>query len=72
MYWVSRDELDVMAGRCFKLCRPLRAEPLLRAVLARYDAAYVRETALYRTWLYLYLDAGEIEQVVRSPARVRP
>ncbi|KWW99121.1 Transcriptional regulator [Carbonactinospora thermoautotrophica] len=67
VYWVSRDELDVMAGRCFtELHRPLRAEPLLRAVLARYDAAYVRETALYRTWLAdTYLDAGEIEQAVR-------
>jgi hypothetical protein len=52
VYWVSRDELDVMAGRCFaELRRPLKAEPLLSSVLGRYDATFARERSLYLTWL---------------------
>ncbi|MGH3342730.1 MAG: helix-turn-helix domain-containing protein [Carbonactinosporaceae bacterium] len=64
VYWVDRDELDVLAGRCLtELRRPLKAEPLLRSVLARYDESRARETSLYLTWLAEgYLHANEIEQ----------
>lgn len=68
VYWVSRDELDVMAGRCFaELRRPLKAEPLLSSALSRYDAGFPRERALYLTWLAdTYLDAGEVEQAAAT------
>jgi tetratricopeptide (TPR) repeat protein len=68
VYWVSRDELDVMAGRCFaELRRPLKAEPLLSAVLTRYDASFARERALYLTWLAdTYVWAGEVDQAVAT------
>lgn len=68
VYWVSRDELDVMAGRCFaELRRPLTAEPLLSSALTRYDAGFARERALYLTWLAdTYVCAGEIEQAAAT------
>jgi hypothetical protein len=70
VYWVNRDELDIMAGRCFtELRRPLRAEPLLRSVIARYDGTHVREVALYLTWLAdTYAHAGEIDQAAATAA----
>jgi len=71
VYWVDRDELDVMAGRVYtELRRSLRAEPLLRSVLARYDQARARESALYLTWLAdTYIHAGEIEQAAATAGR---
>jgi len=68
VYWVSRDELDVMAGRCFaELRRPLKAEPLLSSVLDRYDASFARERSLYLTWLAdAYVWAGEIDQAAAT------
>jgi transcriptional regulator with XRE-family HTH domain len=68
VYWVSRDELDVMAGRCFaELRRPLKAEPLLSSVLSRYDNSFARERALYLTWLAdTYVYAGEVEQAAAT------
>ncbi|HEY3003649.1 MAG TPA: helix-turn-helix transcriptional regulator [Kribbellaceae bacterium] len=70
VYWVDRDELDVMAGRVYtELRRPLRAEPLLRAALDRYDPARTREFALYLTWLAdTYIHAGEIDQAAITAA----
>ncbi|MGH3328396.1 MAG: helix-turn-helix domain-containing protein [Streptomycetales bacterium] len=71
VYWVDRDELDVMAGRCLtELRRPLKAEPVLRSVLTRYDASRARETGLYLTWLAdSYLHANEIEQACATAAQ---
>lgn len=68
VYWVSRDELDVMAGRCFaELRRPLKAEPLLSSVLGRYDATFARERSLYLTWLAdTFVWAGEIDQAAAT------
>ncbi|WP_280203990.1 helix-turn-helix domain-containing protein [Nocardia farcinica] len=52
VYWLNRDEIDVMAGRCHvELGDPVRAEPLLARVIERYPAHHERERALYRTWL---------------------
>ncbi|MFJ1954536.1 helix-turn-helix transcriptional regulator [Streptomyces microflavus] len=72
LYWCSRDESDVMAGRVFtETHRPLRAVPLLTAALQRYDTTHVREVALYSSWLaQAYVDANEIDEAVAVAARV--
>lgn len=71
-YWVNRDELEVMDARVFtELRRPLRAVPLLRDVLGRYEATHAREVALYRSWLAVALaDANEPEQAAEEARRV--
>lgn len=71
-YWVSRAELDVMDARvCTELRRPLRAVPLLRRVLDRYDATHARELALYLSWLAVaYADANEPEEAAAAAARM--
>ncbi|MFE9763824.1 helix-turn-helix domain-containing protein [Streptomyces sp. NPDC005808] len=71
-YWVSRDELEVMDARVFtELRRPLRAVPLLRSVLTRYDATHARELALYLSWLAVaYADANEPEEAAATAARM--
>jgi transcriptional regulator with XRE-family HTH domain len=52
VYWLNREEIDVMAGRCFtELKQPGRAEPLLRSATSSYDNALVRENSLYLSWL---------------------
>jgi transcriptional regulator with XRE-family HTH domain len=52
VYWLNRDEIDVMAARChIELGQPADAEPLLTHALAGYNQEHVREVALYRTWL---------------------
>jgi transcriptional regulator with XRE-family HTH domain len=63
VYWVSRDEIDVMAGRCLiELGDPVAAAPLLSAAIDRYDHAHAREVALYRTSLAeSYARAGELD-----------
>ncbi|MEU9020745.1 helix-turn-helix transcriptional regulator [Actinomadura sp. NPDC048394] len=63
-YWVSPEELDVMDARVYtELRRPLRAVPLLREVLSRYDSTHTRELALYLSWLAVALvDANEPEE----------
>jgi len=63
LYWLNREEIDVMAGRCYtELRNPARAEPLLTNAMARYDPALVRENSLYLSWLAEdYVQLGEIE-----------
>lgn len=52
VYWLSREEIDVMAGRCFtELKQPSRAEPLLRSATSGYDNTLIRENSLYLSWL---------------------
>jgi len=72
LYWVTADELQVMAGRCHVVLRqPERAEPLLTAAIGRYDATHVRELALYESWLAeTYVQAGEIEQAAATASNV--
>ncbi|SKA11958.1 DNA-binding transcriptional regulator, XRE-family HTH domain [Marinactinospora thermotolerans DSM 45154] len=71
-YWVSEDELRVMDARVYtELRRPLRAVPLLRDVLNRYNAAHARELALYLSWLAVaYADANEPEAAAETTARM--
>jgi tetratricopeptide (TPR) repeat protein len=72
VYWLDRDEIDVMAGRCYtELRRPAEAVPLLSAVLERYGNARAREAALYTSWLAeSHLHAGEIDRAGAAAFRV--
>jgi hypothetical protein len=69
--WLSRDELAVMAGRCAaELRQPQQAIALLRPVLARYDEAFARETALYASWLAeAYAQLRELEEAAAVATR---
>ncbi|WP_239648638.1 hypothetical protein [Nocardiopsis chromatogenes] len=71
-YWVSSDELRIMDARVYtELHRPLRAVPLLREVLERYDTTHTRELALYLSWLAIaYADANEPEAAAEIATRV--
>jgi hypothetical protein len=52
VYWLNREEIDVMAGRCLtELKQPARAEPLLRKATSGYDNTLIRENSLYLSWL---------------------
>ena len=72
VYWLNREEIDVMAGRCFtELKQPARAEPLLRTATSSYDNALVRENALYLSWLAEdYILLNEIEFAAETATRV--
>ena len=71
VYWLNRDEIDVMAGRCYtELHRPRSAEPLLRNVLDRYDEDRVRENVLYTSWLAeSYVQTEDIDQAAAEATR---
>ena len=71
VYWLNRNEIDVMAGRCYtELGRPRRAEPLLRNVLDRYDEDRVREKVLYTSWLAeSYVQTEDIDQAAAEATR---
>jgi len=52
VYWLDREEMDVMAGRCYtELKRPDKAKPLLQDAISGYSDARVRENTLYLSWL---------------------
>ncbi|QTT74633.1 helix-turn-helix transcriptional regulator [Streptomyces mobaraensis NBRC 13819 = DSM 40847] len=72
LYWVDAGELRVMEARVYtELRRPLRAVPVLRDVLGRYDATHTRELALYLSWLAVALtDANEPEEAAATAERV--
>ncbi|MFJ5071608.1 transcriptional regulator [Kitasatospora sp. NPDC088556] len=72
LYWVCRAESLVMQGQVWtELHRPLRAVPILQAVISGYDHEHARETALYRSWLAAaLLDAGEVEEAAAETTRV--
>jgi transcriptional regulator with XRE-family HTH domain len=71
-YWLTGDEIDVMAGRCLtELRRPRRAVQLLAPVLADYDATHARELALYLSWLAeAHVYADEIDRAAELATRV--
>ena len=72
VYWLSREEIDVMAGRCFtELKQPRKAEPLLRGATATYDNTLVRENSLYLSWLAEdYILLNEIELAAETATGV--
>lgn len=68
IYWLNRDEIDVMAGRCYtELKIPDRAEPLLREAISRYDETLTREKILYLSWLAeSYVELDDIDQAASA------
>lgn len=72
VYWLNREEIDVMAGRCFtELKQPARAEPLLRIATSGYDNTLVRENSLYLSWLAeVYILLTEIDLAADTATRV--
>ncbi|WP_413114830.1 XRE family transcriptional regulator [Streptomyces sp. CY1] len=71
VYWINRDESQIMAGRCWaELRRPRKALPILEDLTAPYDDTHAREVALYECWLAgSYLDAGDIDRAVHAAER---
>ncbi len=71
VYWLSPDEITVMAGRCYvELGEPHRAIPRLADVLSRYDTRQARETALYTSWLAdAHLLAGDLDEAAALAGR---
>jgi transcriptional regulator with XRE-family HTH domain len=71
VYWLSADEVEIMAGRCWtELRRPLRAVPILQRATAGYGEDVARETALYLTWLAeALLQAHEVDQAADAAIR---
>lgn len=72
LYWLNRDEIQVMAGRCWtELARPLRAVPILQQATSGYPADRDRESALYLSWLAESLvQAHEVEEAAATALRV--
>ncbi|MBB5826485.1 helix-turn-helix domain-containing protein [Micromonospora carbonacea] len=70
-YWLSPDEVEIMAGRVWtELRRPLRAVPILERVTAGYGSEVPRESSLYLTWLAeALLQAGEVERAADVAGR---
>jgi transcriptional regulator with XRE-family HTH domain/thioredoxin-like negative regulator of GroEL len=69
-YWLDRDEITVMAARCWTtLGQPGKAAPLIADVLTRYGQDQTREQALY--WSFLaeaYLNAGQRAEAAQALA----
>jgi tetratricopeptide (TPR) repeat protein len=70
-YWLNREEIDVMTGRCWtQLKRPERAIELLTQSCKRYDDTHARELALYLTWLAeAHIYAEKIEEAAANATR---
>jgi predicted Zn-dependent protease len=72
LYWLNRQEIDVMAGRCYtELHQPGKAERLLTDAISRYDKKLIRENSLYLSWLAEdYVQLGEIDHAAEIAARM--
>jgi tetratricopeptide (TPR) repeat protein len=72
VYWLNREEIDVMAGRCYtELHKPARAESLLRGAIGRYNQTLIRENSLYLSWLAEdYIQLGDIDQAAEIATRM--
>jgi transcriptional regulator with XRE-family HTH domain len=70
-YWLSRDEIDVMTGRCLtQLRQPDPAIDLLTRAVDQYDATHERELALYLSWLaQAHLYAGNLDAASSAALR---
>lgn len=73
VYWMNRNEIDIMAGRCLiELGDPIAAEPLLTSAINSYPAEHAREVTLYRTWLAeSYARAGIVDAATETIAGAR-
>lgn len=67
-YWLNRDEITVMAARCWtRLGQPGKAAPLIASALTRYGPGQTREQALY--WSFLaeaYLQSGQRAEAAQA------
>ncbi|MFJ1460375.1 helix-turn-helix domain-containing protein [Nocardia sp. N2S4-5] len=72
VYWFNRDEIDVMAGRCFvELGDGRNAQPLLSRAIDAYPSDHAREVALYRTWLAeAYAKGGQFDAAEHTLALI--
>lgn len=72
LYWLKREEIDVMAGRCHtELHQPGKAERLLTDAISRYNQTLIRENSLYLSWLAEdYVQLGEIDHAAEIAARM--
>jgi hypothetical protein len=72
VYWLNREEVDVMAGRCYtELHKPDRAELLLRGAIGRYDQTLIRENSLYLSWLADdYVQLGDVDRAADIATRI--
>jgi transcriptional regulator with XRE-family HTH domain len=72
VYWLNREEIDVMAGRCYtELHQPGKAERLLSDAISRYNQTLIRENSLYLSWLTEdYIQLGEIDHAAELAARM--
>jgi len=68
VYWLSLDEVLVMAARCWtRLGDARRAGAQLADVLTRYSPEQVREQALYRAFLAeAYLNTGDLDAAAEA------
>lgn len=73
VYWLDRNEIDVMAGRCLiELGQPEKAEPLLAKAINNYPADHAREVALYLSWLAeSYARSGDVDAAHSALNRAR-
>jgi transcriptional regulator with XRE-family HTH domain/tetratricopeptide (TPR) repeat protein len=71
-YWLTGEELDVMAGRCFvELGLPDLARPRLERALDGYDEDRPREAALYWSWLAeAELQRGDVDHAAALASHV--
>jgi transcriptional regulator with XRE-family HTH domain len=72
VYWLNREEINVMAGRCYtELKKPKLAEPLLLDATSGYDDSRIRESSLYLSWLAEdYILLREIDRASEISTRV--
>jgi hypothetical protein len=72
LYWLNREEVEVMSGRCYtELRKPGQAVNLLTAAIGNYDQALIRENALYLSWLAEdYVQLNDIDQAASLGTRV--
>jgi hypothetical protein len=72
VYWLNREEIDVMAGRCYtELEKPAPGEKLLTGAIGRYDQTLIRENSLYLSWLAEdYVQLGEIDHAADMATRM--
>jgi hypothetical protein len=72
LYWLNREEIDVMAGRCYtELHQPGKAEKLLTGAIARYNRMLIRENSLYLSWLAEdYVQLGDVDQAAEIASRM--
>jgi hypothetical protein len=72
IYWLNREEIDVMAGRCYtELRKPSQGVALLTGAIGNYDQALIRENALYLSWLAEdFVQVDDVDQAADLGIRI--